>query len=209
MGEGAIVSFCLSCSTRIKARPSCGPLDAATLAEQARGRGARIMHELYLDRLRAGLASDTTGRLTRFEIPLSGNDPPTVQTLAEDSFDLPRLNYSRIAGRHYRFVWGSGDEGGDDFSIRLVKIDVTAGKTLVWREEGCHPGEPVFVASPGAAAEDDGAWYIMEEVPGLLTVCCLAAGAALNPVALCGEVLATKADATHASEALGGISQPR
>jgi beta,beta-carotene 9',10'-dioxygenase len=117
---------------------------------------AQIMQQLYLNRLRAGLATDTTGRLTRFEIPLSDGDPPIARTIADHSFDLPRINYARIAGRPYRFVWGSGDLGGHDFSSRIVKIDVTTGQTVIWQEESCHPGEPVFVASPDSASEDGG-----------------------------------------------------
>jgi carotenoid cleavage dioxygenase-like enzyme len=38
-----------------------------------------------------------------------------------------------------------------------VKLDVETGQVLIWRAEGCHPGEPVFVPAPDGAAEDEGA----------------------------------------------------
>ena len=117
---------------------------------------ARIIQELYLDRLRAGEAPDTSGRLMRFELSLRGDGPPTVRPLAECPIELPRINYSNVVGRSYRFVWGTSDKGGTDFSSLLAKIDVTTGETRIWEEPGCHPGEPVFVAAPSAAAEDDG-----------------------------------------------------
>ena len=30
------------------------------------------------------------------------------------------------------------------------------GESSVWSEDGCFPGEPVFVARPDGSAEDDG-----------------------------------------------------
>jgi carotenoid cleavage dioxygenase-like enzyme len=117
---------------------------------------ARVLKELYLDRLRAGEASDTTGRLTRFELPLVENTLPKSRLLATEPIELPRINYSRVAGQPYRFVWGVGDSGGYDFASRLIKVDVTNGEKLFWQETGCYPGEPVFVAAPSAGPEDEG-----------------------------------------------------
>jgi beta,beta-carotene 9',10'-dioxygenase len=117
---------------------------------------ARIIQELYLDRLRAGEAPDTSGRLMRFELSSRGDGPPTVRPLAECPIELPRINHSNVVGRSYRFVWGTSDKGGTDFSSRLAKVDVATGQTRVWEEAGCHPGEPIFVAAPSAATEDDG-----------------------------------------------------
>ena len=38
----------------------------------------------------------------------------------------------------------------------LVKLDLEQNSTSSWYEQGCYPGEPVFVATPQAAEEDDG-----------------------------------------------------
>lgn len=54
----------------------------------------------------------------------------------------------------YRFTWGVGaDEVWID---RIVKADVEERRFTLWSEDGCFPGEPVFVAAPGAVDEDDG-----------------------------------------------------
>ena len=39
---------------------------------------------------------------------------------------------------------------------RIVKADLERGDSAVWMQEGCYPGEPVFVAAPGAQREDEG-----------------------------------------------------
>ena len=44
-----------------------------------------------------------------------------------------------------------------DFLDSLVKLDLERHTTSSWYEEGCYPGEPVFVERPAAAQEDDGA----------------------------------------------------
>jgi carotenoid cleavage dioxygenase-like enzyme len=38
----------------------------------------------------------------------------------------------------------------------IVKGDVVARTSAVWAEDGCYPGEPVFVGRPSASDEDDG-----------------------------------------------------
>jgi beta,beta-carotene 9',10'-dioxygenase len=38
----------------------------------------------------------------------------------------------------------------------LVKLDLEGKRGASWYEDGCYPGEPVFVATPGATEEDDG-----------------------------------------------------
>jgi carotenoid cleavage dioxygenase-like enzyme len=43
-----------------------------------------------------------------------------------------------------------------DWLDELLKVDVRAGDAERWSEEGCYPGEPVFVPAPAATAEDDG-----------------------------------------------------
>jgi carotenoid cleavage dioxygenase-like enzyme len=54
-------------------------------------------------------------------------------------------------------VYGIGAlEGSQQVSNQLVKIDVEHGEASEWREEGCYPGEPVFVAAPDARTEDQG-----------------------------------------------------
>jgi carotenoid cleavage dioxygenase-like enzyme len=77
----------------------------------------------------------------------------TSERLAE-GLELPRINYGRHNERPYRYVWGVDVESG--WFDRIVKADTQSGTTLAWSEDGCSPGEPVFVAAPGSDAEDEG-----------------------------------------------------
>ena len=70
--------------------------------------------------------------------------------------ELPRINYGRCNERPYRYAWGVG-WGERAGSTAIVKVDVVErARPTVWCRAGCYAGEPVFVAEPGAEAEDDG-----------------------------------------------------
>lgn len=113
---------------------------------------AGIVEDLYLERLRAGKPV-TPARLERLRLsPASGT--ATVEQLLDEPLELPRINYGRCNERPYRYVWGVGASGG--WLDRIVKGDLETRTSSIWEEEGTFPGEPVFVAAPGAKAEDDG-----------------------------------------------------
>jgi carotenoid cleavage dioxygenase-like enzyme len=131
-------------------------LDASTYED------AEIVASLYLDRLRGDDARIPGAELQRHRIPL-GEGPVRSEALAEANIELGRIDYGRRNGRPYRYVWGVGARGsapGDrvrpHLGDQLVKIDVSDGSTRTWDEEGCHPGEPVFVREPGRDEEDGG-----------------------------------------------------
>jgi beta,beta-carotene 9',10'-dioxygenase len=120
-------------------------VDACTYAD------AHIVEDLYLDRLREGKPADRA-ELRRFRIDLSSGEVAHEQ-LAE-GFELPRINYGRNNERPYRYVWGVDGKSG--WLDRIVKTDVETSSTTEWAEDGCSPGEPVFVAAPRAEREDEG-----------------------------------------------------
>ncbi len=118
---------------------------------------ATIVQDLYLENLigpNSRAVSD--GQLRRYRIPrggaISGYD-----VLSEESFDLPRINYTQCNGRDYRFAYASGrrKETPDDFMNQLVKVDVQTRETQRWFEEDCYPGEAIFVAALEAIREDE------------------------------------------------------
>jgi carotenoid cleavage dioxygenase-like enzyme len=113
---------------------------------------AGVIEDLYLERLRAGKPV-RWGSLTRFRLD-RGSGAVHSETLAED-FELPRINYGRCNERPYRYTWGNAT-GPGGWIERIVKVDVSDRSTLSWSAPGCYPGEPVFVARPDAAEEDDG-----------------------------------------------------
>ncbi|MQA74415.1 MAG: beta-carotene 15,15'-monooxygenase [Solirubrobacterales bacterium] len=114
---------------------------------------AGIVEDLYLDRLRAGKPI-TKPELRRFRVaPAAGT--VAHERLVEEPLELPRINYSRASERRYRYVWGTG-AGETGWIDRIVRADLERRETTVWSEDGCYPGEPVFVAAPDAEGEDEG-----------------------------------------------------
>jgi len=113
-----------------------------------------VIDQLYLDRLRSANPSHLTGSLIRYRI--GAGEIATGERLSEVPIELPRIDYSRRAGRPYRYIYGAGHETSGDFIDNLVKLDLNRGSALRWHEEGCYPGEPVFVATPDSDNEDDG-----------------------------------------------------
>lgn len=113
---------------------------------------AQIVEDLYLERLRQGKPI-APAHLERFRItPTSGT--VTSERLADAAMELPRINYGRCNERPYRYVWGVGFDGG--WLDRIVKADVVERTTTVWSEDGCYPGEAVFVGAPDGEREDEG-----------------------------------------------------
>ncbi len=125
---------------------------------------ARIIDQLRLARLREGQPMSPAGRLTRFRVPLEKRNPLRTEWvehefLGDARLELPRIDYTRRAGRRYQYVWGNGQSRGGDFLDTITKLELRAGGEVAvrtWRARGCYPGEPVFVARPGGTAEDDG-----------------------------------------------------
>lgn len=119
---------------------------------------AEIVNALYLDRLRSKNGSDIpTAEFRRYHLPLDGSSA-RYEVLSEEQIELPRINYKRNNARDYRYAYGASSNRGRpyDFLNQLVKVDVQNKTTKTWFEEACYPGEPVFVATPNASAEDDG-----------------------------------------------------
>ena len=111
-----------------------------------------IVEDLYLERLRAGKPI-APAYLERFRIsPKAGT--VSGERLIEEPIELPRINYGRCSEGPYRYAWGVGAGGG--WIDRIVKADVVERRSTTWSEEGCFPGEPVFVAAPDADQEDEG-----------------------------------------------------
>ncbi len=127
--------------------------DGSVVADLSTFPDAGPVQDLYLDRLRAGRPIPAP-QLRRCRISVESGSIET-ELLTDEGLDLPRINYGRCNERPYRYVWGTGigDSGWFD---RIVKADVVERSTSTWSEDGCYPGEPVFVAEPGAEAEDAG-----------------------------------------------------
>ena len=111
-----------------------------------------IVEDLYLERLRNGKPVAQPS-LERFRVA-PGSGSVSLERLIDEPLELPRINYGRCNERPYRYTWGVGSDGG--WLDRIVKADVVDRRATIWLEEGCYPGEPVFVAAPEASEEDGG-----------------------------------------------------
>jgi beta,beta-carotene 9',10'-dioxygenase len=114
---------------------------------------AGVIEDLYLDRLRDGKPV-AGAELVRFTLDLERRTV-TRRPLSDQLLELPRIAYGRCNELPHRYVWGV-DLGESGWVERIVKVDTDDGSALTWARPGCSPGEPVFVARPGAEAEDDG-----------------------------------------------------
>lgn len=113
---------------------------------------AKLVQDLYMERLKAGKPI-ARPELRRFTISTRDRSVKH-ERLVEEPLELPRINHARCNEHPYRYVWGHGIAGS--WPDRIVKADLEQRTTIIWEEAGCFPGEPVFVAAPGATAEDDG-----------------------------------------------------
>ncbi len=112
---------------------------------------------LEVERLRDPSGPVPVARLNRYRVPLGGGSVKS-ERIADVSMELPRINYRARNERDYRYAYGAAVRGRDsDWLDGLVKVDVGSGEVSAWSEEGCYPGEPVFVPAPEARAEDEGA----------------------------------------------------
>jgi carotenoid cleavage dioxygenase-like enzyme len=118
-----------------------------------------VIDALFVDRLREG--SPELARLRRYRlegVSSAGVEEPRRtegRVLSDAPIDLPRFDGRRHM-RAYRYVYGISRTEGAPFWDALVKVDVETGAHRSWSEEGCYPGEPVFVAAPGRNGEDEG-----------------------------------------------------
>ena len=115
---------------------------------------ASVIEDLYLDRLRAGGKPLASAELTRFRLRPADRSV-SRERLSDVDLELPRINYGRCNERPYRYVWGNSN-GPSGWIERIAKVDTSDGSAQSWAQDGCFPGEPVFIARPGAEDEDDG-----------------------------------------------------
>ncbi len=113
-----------------------------------------IVPALTLSNLRSRAPDVPDGQLRRYRIDLD-TGKAEGRTIFDEGMEFPTTNYAEANLHPYQFCYGVGS-GPATFNDRLYKIDVEHGSDRVWREEGIHPGEPLFVPRPGGQQEDDG-----------------------------------------------------
>lgn len=95
-------------------------------------------------------------RLERFSLELK-SESIASERLFDPSIEFPKIRES-LDGVAYRYLYATGFGDREELlrSESLYKIDTQTKKHLRWSEEGCSPGEPLFVPSPDGQDEDDG-----------------------------------------------------
>ena len=115
---------------------------------------AAIVGDLSIDRLRAGQPVTTPG-IRRYRCNIA-NRTATRETIAGENLqlELPRVNTSVQGARRYYYGPRFRQEGFE--SDAVCRVDLETGEVRAYEHPGEAPSEAVFVARPGASAENDG-----------------------------------------------------
>lgn len=116
---------------------------------------AEVINQLYLHHLRSDQTVNASGQLWRFHIN-PASKTISREVLSTAPIELPRINYAKVNGRPYQYVYGAGTTVAGNFLDNITKINLAGRQEITWHQDGCYPGEPVFVERPEALAEDDG-----------------------------------------------------
>jgi beta,beta-carotene 9',10'-dioxygenase len=111
---------------------------------------------LYLDRRAAAEALEKS-QVRRYTVPLNGKDA-TGETLFDEFAELPTIDYAREAGLDYTTAYAAGGrkDRSEGFYNQLLRFDLGSKQVRRWFEDGCYPGEPVFVRRPDGINRNDG-----------------------------------------------------
>lgn len=116
-----------------------------------------IIDAFYVSRLEDPRSPLPGGTLRRFRLPLARPGRTVVaEPLADTALELPSFDAGMAMRPEHRYVYGVGLHDAAGFYDQVVKVDLSDGSARTWHEEGCYPGEAVFVGRPGRTDEDDG-----------------------------------------------------
>lgn len=92
--------------------------------------------------------------LKRFQFSLDSNNIYS-ETIFNETHELPRIN-SNFDGHFYRYIYAADIRKPyqPNDQRKIYKIDVQNKNVTFWREDGCYPGEPIFI--PLNREEDQG-----------------------------------------------------
>ena len=90
-------------------------------------------------------------------MPINGKDA-TGETLFDEFAELPTIDCAREAGLDYTTAYAAGGrkDRPEGFYNQLLRFDLGRKQVRRWFEDGCCPGEPVFVRRPDGINRNDG-----------------------------------------------------
>lgn len=78
-------------------------------------------------------------------------------TISKSFLELPRINYNyNMKPYSYGYAACVADKKNMLVFDSIVKVNVRTGEEIMWQDDNSFTSEPVFVANPDAAGEDDG-----------------------------------------------------
>ncbi|KAI0014957.1 carotenoid oxygenase [Xylariomycetidae sp. FL0641] len=126
-------------------------------ADAARGR--QTLSRLARHRLRIPAPASSSGEENKTTTTTTAAQTTTERcwtVRAPRVGELPTINPAYAARRH-RYIYSLPARGHSGFLDGIAKTDTRTGQAVFWDNPRGHtPGEAVFVARPGGAAEDDG-----------------------------------------------------
>ncbi len=115
---------------------------------------ANIYHYFYFNYLKNSDNLPPNSTIQRFEINRIKKSVTKIN-LFELCAEFPNINKSLACRNQYRYIYSLAIEE-DKFFNQIIKYDLKLNNITIWQENHCYVGEPVFVANPNSAAEDDG-----------------------------------------------------
>ncbi|KAF6266758.1 carotenoid oxygenase [Scenedesmus sp. NREL 46B-D3] len=132
------------------------------LLRPARGADGTLQQQVsrsWYKRLTIPLQAGAAGRLQAPQPLMSEQEPSVAGSTPTEilgSFcEFPAINPANRS-QQYRYGYCLSAVRPTNMGNALSKMDLQQGSALTWHEPGGVVGEPVFVARPGGAAEDDG-----------------------------------------------------
>lgn len=119
---------------------------------------ASIVEHYYLRELEKPDVALPVGTLRRYRMNLRTKQISST-TVSDACIELPRIDYNRYNTKgDYQYTYGISLHPEHPVGIYncLVKINSKTGASTYWYSEGCHPGEPCFIPSPGSKNDEDG-----------------------------------------------------
>jgi carotenoid cleavage dioxygenase-like enzyme len=161
---------------------NCFEEDGQIIFDVSAFKNTDFLNSLVLDRLRLGdnnIPHESLPVGTRYVIPLvdlknvqenvnlvtfkttatairkGGHIILTPEINTKPGLEFPTINRNFL-GKKTNYYYATGTATKSYFENAISKVDVAKKETVLWKEDYCFFGEPLFVPRPNGSSEDDG-----------------------------------------------------
>ena len=92
-------------------------------------------------------------KLSAINLFTAAKDNQQWRTFMLGGIEFPTINYA-FSGKKHDHFWGVGF--GAIFQDRIYHVQFSTLERWVWKVQGYHPSEPVFIQDPNSDNESDG-----------------------------------------------------